>query len=289
MICMMLFGVFWAAYLVISRFMPAGYSIFEVLWGRYALHVLLTLVVLGPARGIAILRTTRPHVQFWRGILMVVTSVSAVLAASGMGLDTVRAALWFAPLFVIALDQKFRGVRYPPLMWAACAICLMGTVFILKPSVSHNVASLFWAVLTLVSFTGYQTLTASLRVDPPTTSVFYSGLITLIPMSAILPWVWKLPTPFTWAVFFGMGLAGWLSLLFLDVAIHDAEPGGVVVFGYIHFVAEVLLASIIVRARPNLMSVLGCAFIVAGLEVARRTSSSSAPALKCAASHSRRT
>jgi hypothetical protein len=40
---MMLFGVFWAAYLAISRFLPRGHSIFEVLWWRYALHVFLYL------------------------------------------------------------------------------------------------------------------------------------------------------------------------------------------------------------------------------------------------------
>jgi hypothetical protein len=267
---MMLFGGFWAAYLAIARFLPRGYSIFEVLWCRYALHVLLTLLLIGPVQGRSLLRTNRPGIQFTRGFLMVITSVSAVFAASRMSLDSVRAILWLAPLMVIASDRAVRGTPCPAPAWLACVVCWVGTLLILKPSFGHDVRSLCWALLTAGSFAGYQLLTPSLRSDPATTSVFYSGLITLVFMSAILPWVWKPLTGHAIVVTLGMGLAGWLSLLFLDKALHAMAPGAVVVFGYFHFVAEVMIISIISGGAPARLGILGCILILAASAVARR-------------------
>jgi len=266
---MTLFGVFWAVYLAISKYLPRGYSIFEVLWGRYSLHVLLTLLLIGPVQGRSLFKTNRPVVQLLRGLLMVVTNVSAVFAVSGMSLNDVRAILWLAPLIVIALDRAVRGTPCPAPMLAACAICLVGMIFILKPTILHNIRSLFWALLTAISFAGYQFLTASLRADPATTSVFYSGFISLVFMSAILPFVWKPITGQTIIVYLGMGTAGWLSLLFLDKALHKMEPGAIVAFGYIHFVAEVMIASFISGGFPTWHGgVLGSILILAGLAVA---------------------
>jgi drug/metabolite transporter (DMT)-like permease len=267
---MMLYGAFWAVYLMIARYLPRGYSIFEVLWGRYALHVLLTLLLIGPVQGRSLFKTNRPVIQLLRGLMMVITSVSAVFAASGMSLGDVRAVLWLAPLMVIALDRAVRGTPCPAPVWIACTVCWAGTILILKLSIGHDVRSLFWALLTAMSFAVYQLLTANLRSDPATTSVFYSGLITLVFMSAILPWIWKPLTGQAIIVFLGMGVAGWLCLLFLDKALHTMEPGAVAVFGYVHFVAEVMITSIISGGAPTWRGVLGCILILAGSAVAQR-------------------
>jgi len=267
---MTLFGVLWAVYLAIARFLPRGYSIFEVLWGRYALHVALTLLVIGPVQGRALVRTTRPGLQLVRGLLMVITSVSAVFATAGMSLDGVRAVLWLAPLLVIAADRAVRGTPCRVPVWIACGVCWIGTILILHPSLGRDLRSVGWAVLTAGSFAGYQVLTPNLRSDPATTSVFYSGLITLVPMSVILPWVWKPLTGRALIVYLGMGVAGWLSLLFLDKALHTMAPGAVAIFGYVHLVAEVMITSILSGGAPAWHGMLGCILILAGSEVARR-------------------
>jgi drug/metabolite transporter (DMT)-like permease len=267
---MTLFGVSWAVYLAIGTFLPRGYSIFEVLWGRYALHVLLTVLLIGPVQGMSLVRTNRPAMQLMRGLLMVITSVSAVFATSGMSLDGVRAVLWLAPPMVIALDRVVRGTPCRAPVWIACTVCWVGTILILKPSLGHDVRSVFWALLTAGSFAGYQLLTPSLRSDPATTSVFYSGLITLVPMSAIVPWVWRPLTGQAIIVYFGMGVAGWLSLLFLDKALHTMEPGAVAVFGYVHLVAQVLVSAILSGGTPGPLGVLGCILILAGSAMAPR-------------------
>ena len=267
---MILFGVFWALYLVIARFLPRGHSIFEVLWWRYALHVSLTLLVIGPLQGRALIRTNRPGIQLIGGLLMVVTSVSAVFAASGVSLDSVRALLWLAPIIVIAVDRALRGMPCSSLMWIAGALCWVGTLLILQPNFGHSFRAVFWALLTAGSFAGYQLLTPNLRSDPPTTSVFYSGLITLVPMSAILPWVWKPLTGQAMMVYLGMGITGWLSLLFLDKALHATEAGAVAVFGYLHIVAEVGIVSILSGEPPTGLGALGCTLILVGTVAAHR-------------------
>lgn len=261
---MALFGGFWALYLAISKFLPGGYSIFEVLWGRYALHVLLTLLVIGPFRGSSLVKTTHLGAQLLRGLLMVVTSVGAVLAATAMSLDEVRLILWLAPFAVIALHRLVRGTSVPRSMWIACVICWAGTLSILRPSFSGDAQSILWALVAAATFAGYQLLTANLRSDPATTSVFYSGLVTLVVMSAVMPWVWKPISGEAALVYLGMGIAGWLSLLFLDRALHALEPGRVVVFGYLHLVAGVVMGSLSSGRGPGLSGLVESTLILVG-------------------------
>ncbi len=265
---MALFGVFWAVYLAVSTFLPRGYSVFEVLWGRYALHVLLTILIIGPVQGRSLFLTERPVLQLVRGLLMVVTSVAAALAAYGMSLNDVRTVLWLAPLMVVAMDRVFRGTPSPPSVWIACAVCWIGAVLILRPSPEIGYRATFWAMVATAAFAGYELITASLRADAATTSVFYSGLIVLAAMSVILPWVWKPLTIQAILVYLGMGVAGWLSLLFLDKALHEMEPGTVVVFGFVHLVAGVVLSSLLAGGRPGAAGVAGCIMILAGSAVA---------------------
>ena len=265
---MALFGLFWAAYLAVSVFLPRGYSVFEVLWGRYALHVILTILIVGPIRGGSLIASRRPVLQLARGLLMVATSIAAALAANGMSIDDVRTYLWLAPFIVVALDRFFRDTPSPPSVWIACTISWIGVVLILHPHIPAGYRAPFWAIVATVTFAGYELVTPSLRSDAATTSVFYSGLAVLIVMSAIVPWVWKPLTMHAVMVYLGMGIAGWLSLLFLDKALHEMEAGTVVVFGYLHLVAGVFLNSAVAGSGLDLPAILGCIMILTGCAMA---------------------
>jgi len=259
---MVLFGAFWAIYLEIAEFLPPVYSIYEILWWRYALHVLFTVICIAPKRGISLVKSQRPAMQFARGLLMVITSVAAVRSTSGMSIDDLRAVLWLAPLLVIALDRVLRRTPCPAAIWAACIACWLGTVIVLDPHPGRNFQSMFWAVVTAVSFAGYQMVTTSLRSDPATTSVFYSGLVVFLAMSAILPRVWRTPSGQAVLIFLAMGLAGWMCLLFLDKALHAMEPGAVTIYGYAHIVTDVVLRALINGRIPKQNAIFGSLLIL---------------------------
>jgi len=265
---MALFGLFWAAYLAVGAFLPRGYSVFEVLWGRYALHVILTILIIGPFRGKSLIVSTRPVLQLVRGLLMVATSIAAVLAANGMSIDDVRTYLGLAPFIVVALDRLVRGTPSPPSVWIACTISWIGVVLILHPHTAGGYRAPFWAIVATMTFAGYELVTASLRSDAATTSVFYSGLTVLIAMSVIIPWVWKPLTMHATIVYLGMGIAGWLSLLFLDKAFHEMAPGRVVVFGYLHLVGGAVLHSVVAGSGPDQATIVGCIVILIGSAIA---------------------
>ena len=265
---MVLFGAFWALYLSIAKQLPGGYSIFEVLWGRYALHVLLTLLVIGQAQPMELVKTTNLKLQLLRGLLMAGTSIAAVLAASAMSLDEVRLLLWLAPFVVISLDRFVRRTPIPKAVWLACALCWGGALSVLHPGLAVSPASIVLALIAAAMFGGYQLMTAYLRSDPATTSVFYSGLVSLLVMSVTIPFVWRPPTTQALLVYLGMGVAGWLSLLFLDKALHVLEPGRVVVYGYSHLIASVIVSSIATARSPALSGLVGSILIAVGVIVA---------------------
>jgi drug/metabolite transporter (DMT)-like permease len=199
---------------------------------------------------------------------MAVTSIAAVLAAAAITLDGVRAVLWLAPFVVISVDRYVRRIPIPKIAWFACALCWVGTVSILHPRIAASPSAIALAVVAAAAFGGYQLLTASLRSDPATTSVLYSGLVTLAVMSALMPFVWKPLTAQALLVYFGMGVAGWLSLLCLDKALHTLEPGRAVVYGYGHLIASVVINYAMTGRSPGLGGFVGSVLIGIGTTVA---------------------
>ncbi|HZS81552.1 MAG TPA: DMT family transporter [Stellaceae bacterium] len=188
---------------VLMRRYPVG----EVVWGRFAFHLLLLLPLLA-MRGGGFLRTQRPRLQLTRSLCQIGSTVFFFLAIAVLPLATATTIAFAQPLLITILSVPILGERVGPRRWAAVVAGFVGVVVIIRP-----VGVVQWAALlplgTAAASAFYQIATRLVaRADPVQVSLFYTALGGAIVASLALPFFWQAPDPSGWAL---MALTGTLS------------------------------------------------------------------------------
>ncbi|MEZ5286496.1 MAG: EamA family transporter [Vicinamibacterales bacterium] len=117
---MFVFVTTWAVVELLAGGVLRAYSPYQVVWTRYAVHLVLLLAVVGPREAATLWRTRRVGYQVARSMLMVGMPASWVVSGQ-LGVDgrTVMAVFWTSPLLVLALAAIVLRERAPWQVWVA--------------------------------------------------------------------------------------------------------------------------------------------------------------------------
>jgi drug/metabolite transporter (DMT)-like permease len=220
-----LVGLVWALMELITQVEAVSYSLYEVIWMRYAAHLVFMLVVFAPRLGLRLVATHRLGLQILRGLMMLVMPVSFILAAPYMSTGNILAIFWLAPFIIIGLSVVWLKERVP---WYSWVLALAGYTFILvlvHPNRALALPGILLAMAMGLSLSLYIVLTRVLRDEATVTNLFYTAASVLVPMSVRLPSVWR---PLTLPAGLGMaaiGLLGFALLWMLDKAAEMENPG----------------------------------------------------------------
>jgi len=250
---------------VLSKFLTRSYPVALVVWARYAFHLLLVMVVLGPRYGLALVRTARPGAQILRGLSLTVASILFISALKYMPLAESTAIAFIAPLLVTLMSVFFLKERVELARWVAVCCGFVGVLFIIRPG--SDVFS--WAVLlplgNAIAFAAYQILTRRLAgLESPYVSIFYSGLIGMLILSATLPYSWILPqNALDSAAFVVLGMLAGIGHLILIKAYDHAPASRLAPFGYSQLIWVMLIGFVVFGDFPDHWSLVGIVILVA--------------------------
>jgi drug/metabolite transporter (DMT)-like permease len=218
----------WVALETFGAFMMRGTSIPQVVWLRYAFHLLLMLVLLGPRYGLGFVRTSRPVLHIVRSLLMFVMPISFWLGVQVFRPADVMGVFWVVALLVLVSTPLGRG-RLTVRVWAAMLLGCLGILAIYRPHLhSMGRVALVWPVAMAVSFSLYVVLTKILdRTESVLTNLFWSAISVFAVLSLSLPAFWQ-PVG-TRAIVGAIGIAslGLVSLAALDLSIRRGSPAGI--------------------------------------------------------------
>ena len=250
---------------LMAKYLTRFYPIALIVWARFAFHLLLVVVVLGPRYGRALVRTTRFGAQTLRGLLLTFGSVFFVSALRYMPLAETTAIAYLAPLLVTLMSVVFLKEKVELARWIAVFCGFIGVLTIIRPG--SNVFT--WAVLLPVgnatAFASYQILTRRLAgLESPYTSIFYAGLVGTVLMSLVLPGVWVPPqSAFHAALFVGIGTLGGFGHLILIKAYDHAPASRLAPFSYSQLIWVAAIGFFAFGDFPDAWSLLGIAILVA--------------------------
>jgi drug/metabolite transporter (DMT)-like permease len=277
-----LFGCLDATTKYLTSSLPLG----EIVWARYASHLLLMVVVLGPTMKLDLVRTERLGIQVVRSLLLLACTVLFLTALLHLPLAEASAIAFVTPLMVTALSVPLLKERVGPRRWAAIGIGFLGVLLVVRPggSVFHWAAALPVAMAFCYSL--YQILTRLVSgSENPYMMLFYTGLIGTALTSLLLPFVWV--TPATWfeiALLASAGVYGAVGHFLLIKALQRTPAPVLAPFAYSQIVWSGLLGWLVFGQFPDAVALLGMAIIVAAglyvwwrdLTLARRTSNAAA-------------
>ena len=264
-ILLMLLGVSLISVLdTTGKYLTKSYPVYQVVWARYAFHVLFMLLLLAPRLGLDLVRTRRPALQFTRGLVLTLATFVFFKSLSLMPQAEASAIAFLSPVLVAVLAVPLLGERANTSTWIALSLGFLGTLLIIRPGSGVFTWNALWPLATAFCFAGYQIITRKLAgIDSSVSTLFLSALIGAVILSFVAPFHW---TPLKdlndGLLFASLGISGSISHYFLIRAFSLAPAPVVAPFVYAQLVMALVLGYLVFGDFPDGMSLAGMGIIV---------------------------
>ena len=234
-------------------------------WARYVVSMFLTAMVINPWTQPGVMRTTRPGLQLLRSTLLLFTTICSFTALKYLQLVENMAIQFSTPLIVALLAGPMLGERVGPRRLAAIVIGLAGVLIITRPGlgIMHPAAVITLAGAIGYSFFGIVTRLLA-RHDSSATTTFYSGIVGIVRMTAILPWIWiETPSLVTIGLLLLMGVFAAVGHWLLVVA-HARVPATTLSpFMYSQIIWMLALGYVLFGDWPDMLTFIGAGVVIA--------------------------
>lgn len=272
------FTAFWGLIERLGMGIAETYHFSQIVFMRYAVHLLflfLICVLLGIR---APLKTARPVAQWARGLCMWLMPMSFIVVVTVQSGANLWAMFWTMPLFVALLAGLALGERQSLFIWVLLISGFLAMCLVLGADPTRISPTTFFPVVGGLSFATYVVLSRSLRDEALLTGLFYTGLF---PMLAMLPFALH-----TWqAIQMGdvirivaIGLVGLASLYCLDRALVHVSATWIAPLLFGAVVSELLIEFLRSQTFPAISQVsgslmlLGVASVLIGSTLIRKDS-----------------
>jgi drug/metabolite transporter (DMT)-like permease len=265
--------IFFTATDTLAKYLTHFYPVSLIVWSRFAFHLLIVVVLLGPHYRSRLIRTQRLAEQVLRGLLLLLGSTFFISAVKFMPLAETTAISYLTPLIVTLMSVFFLKEKVEPARWIAILCSFAGVLIIIRPGSSVFTWAALLPIANATTFAIYQIVTRRLaNLESPYTSIFYAGLVGTVLLSVILPDVWVLPQNWGHALaFVSIGLLAALGHLILINAYAHASAARLAPFSYTQVIWVSIVGFIVFGDFPDLWSLLGIAILIAsGLYTATR-------------------
>ncbi|NQW12287.1 MAG: DMT family transporter [Alphaproteobacteria bacterium] len=260
---------------VAAKFLSADYPTVQIVWARYAGHLVFVLLMFMPRRGLALLRASRPGVHIGRSLLMFVSTVCFFSALRWIEVPTASAINFTSPLIVTALAAPLLGEVVGIRRWGAVMVGFVGALVIIRPGGGETHWAMFLILGTALSYAGYQIATRKFATaDPPETSITYISFVGAALASLALPFEWVTPHSIRDALLFALlGVIGGLGHYFVIRAFQLGEASMLSPFNYGQLIMATVLSLFVFGTFPDTWTLIGASVIVAsGLYITYRES-----------------
>ena len=251
----------------LSSWLRQYYPAMQVIWFRYAFHLLAVLFIAFPAYGTKLFRVSTPRWQVARGTLLFICSGLAITALGLMPVAEFTALAFIGPLVMAVLAGPILKERVNSLTWVAVVLGFVGVLFVVRP----GAGVLGWAALLpiLMAFVGanFQIFTRKYAgEDDPVSTIFYTGLVGAVIASVCAPFFWVPIAPEHGYLLITLGVVAAFGHYLVILAFRAAPASTLGSFQYSQLAFAVGAGFIVFGALPDGWAVFGMSIIMmAGL------------------------
>ncbi|HET9914976.1 MAG TPA: EamA family transporter, partial [Anaerolineales bacterium] len=137
----------WGFLEVLVQHIPGRYSIYQIVWFRYATHLLFMLLVFSPRQGIKLIKTKQLGLQLSRSVMMLIMPVSYVMATKYMSARDILAVFWLLPVMIIILAIFLLRERVSWFYWVSAIAGSIVLALLLHPNLHVTALGLLLAFL----------------------------------------------------------------------------------------------------------------------------------------------
>ncbi|MEM6373178.1 MAG: DMT family transporter [Pseudomonadota bacterium] len=241
------------------------------LWARYAGQMIIVILLVAP-RLARVAQSGYPKLQIARSVLLMLATFFFFLALGRIGLAEATAVMAMNPLLITLGGALFLGERLGPRRIGAILVALVGALIVIRPGAEVFQPASLLPLIAAFCFASYTLITRRLGPDEDVwTSLFYTGLVGSVILSAIVPFHMPPLDVASIALLVMIGVVGTAGQLMLIRALSQAEAGLLAPFNYTGIVFAVLWGVILFGEVPDVPTLVGALVITgAGIYVWHR-------------------
>jgi drug/metabolite transporter (DMT)-like permease len=251
---------------VATKHLAMRHDVALVLFGRYAVNLLLLVAVLGPRHGRGLVRTSRTGLVLVRAICLALASLTMALALRWMPVAETVAIIYLAPIAVMLLAVPLLGERVSLAGWIGAAAAFAGVLLIVRPGSGLAALGVTFALLNAGLGTAYHLLTRGLaRTESTEAMLFHVAWVGTVAFGVALPWSGGGVglTPFDLGLLLGLGVSATLGHFLFTTAYREAPASLLAPVNYMHLVWAAGLGWLVFGHVPDVLSCAGIALVAA--------------------------
>lgn len=253
-----------------AKYLSSSYPVPMLVWFRYTVHMLLTLLLIAPRMGMRMVRTGQPMGQVVRATLLMGSTACYFGALSFLPMAEVKAISFISPLLVTLFAVWLLREEVSRSRWLAVVTGFLGVLFIIRPGSGMLQWPALLPVGSALCYSQYQIMTRKFsETENPLTTLFYTALVGCLLMSLVVPLFWKTPELRHLPLLLLLGAVAGFGHFMLIKALELENASFLSPLGYTQLLWVMLLGYLVFGDLPDAHSMIGMAIIVAsGLYVA---------------------
>lgn len=265
-----------------------GISAVQIVFLRYAIHLLLVAAIHLPRHGRGLVRTGSLKLQALRAMTLLGATVCNFLAVQYLPLTVTGAIAFTVPLLICALSVPMLGESVGWRRWTAIGVGFLGVLVIVRPGTDafHPAALLCLAAALSTAF--YMLFTRRVSgFDSAATSQFYVGIFATISLLPLVIFHWSWPTtPDGWFAFFAVGIFGFVGHQLITMAAGLAPASVLAPFAYFQIIFLASASWLVFNQPPDVWLYIGAPIVIgSGLYIWLRERSLAKPVTGVATEH----
>lgn len=244
-----------------------------VAWARFAIHVVLVMVMFRMWRDARAWRTANLPGQVLRGLFMAGSTIFNFLALQTLQLAETISIAFFMPMLTVALAGPLLGEWAGWRRWLAIGAGFAGVLIVTRPGFGEFKIGYILSFGFVLSQTLYIIMTRRMGAsESPESLIFYPALTSALFLLPAVPLHGAMPQgAVQWSLLLVTGISGAVGHWLLIKAYQQATTAALAPYPYSQIVWMVGLGWIVFGDLPDVWTIVGAAIIVvSGLYIVHR-------------------
>lgn len=253
----------------------AGFPVFQIVFARYAGHLIYTLALYLPQEGVSMFKSNSPGKQFLRSSFLLTGTFLNFQALKYLPITLTTTIMFAVPIVITLLAAPLLSEKVG--IHRVLAVCtgFLGVLVVIQPWGTAFHPAMFFSLAALVSASLYLIMTRMLAgIESNATQQVWASALATIVLSPFAWHIWVWPeTSGQWIVLCAIGCFGALGHIAVTTAHRWAEASILAPLIYSQVFWAVLVGIFIFDTYPTVWTLGGGAIVVAaGLYIWQRES-----------------
>lgn len=261
-----------------AKWLVQDLPVVQVVWLRFATHVLVMVLLLAPRHGWQLLRMHDPRLQFMRGAMLATITGLNFWALHYLQLAETGSIQFSAPILIALLSAWWLGERLDARRWAAVLSGFVGVLLVIRPGTQAFHPAIFLSLASATLFACFSLLTRRMAAtETPESLQLISAIAATVLLAPLALWQWQAPAGWgSWGLILLCGLVGGLGHQFMAMAHRHASAAVLGPFLYQQILYMVVGGWLVFNQVPDALVLAGAVVVAASglalltLEMRRR-------------------